>query len=240
MSIKYALFKNHLTSDPDDYAAIVQIAGSVDLNAIADRIVAHGSTVGRADVLAVLELAITVCEEAIDASEHINFGGLVDMYPRVKGVFANATDPWSAERHRVAVGANAGARVRKHVRERSQVERVEAIKPAPNLVTYVDTGSGDTDDTVTVGNMADIVGNRLKVDTSKPDAGVFFIADADGAETKVTTINTNKPGKLIILNPATLVAGTYKLEVRARMGRPPAGTDNRELRVGRLDATLTV
>lgn len=240
MSIKYALFKNHLTADPDDYAAIVQIAGSVDLDKIADRIVAHGSTVGRADVLATLELAVTVCEEAIDNSEHINFGGLVDMYPRVKGVFVNATDPWDPARHRAAVGANAGVRVRKHVREQAQVERVEALKPAPNLVAYADTGSGDTDDTVTVGNMADIVGNRLKFDTSKADEGVYFIADADGAATKVTDINTNKPSKLIFLNPATLVPGTYKLEVRARMGRPPAGVDNRELRVGRLDATLTV
>ncbi len=49
-----------------------------------------------------------------------------------------------------------------------------------------------------------------------------------------------KPSKLVFLNPATLVPGDYYLEVRARMGRPPAGADNRELRVGRLDATLTV
>ncbi len=42
------------------------------------------------------------------------------------------------------------------------------------------------------------------------------------------------------LVPATLVPGTYHLEVRARMGVPPAGPDDRELRIGRLDATLTV
>lgn len=240
MAIKYALFKNHLTADPDDYAAIVQTAGSLDLDAIADRIVAHGSTVGRADVLATLELAVTVCEEAIDNSEHINFGGLVDMYPRVKGVFVNATDPWDAARHRVAVGANVGVRVRKHVREQSQVERVEAVKPAPNLVVYSDTSSGETDDTVTVGGIGEIAGNRVKYDAAKADEGNFFVPTGGGADVKVADVNTNKPSKLIFLNPATLAPGDYYLEVRARMGRPPAGPDNRELRVGRLDATLTV
>jgi len=50
----------------------------------------------------------------------------------------------------------------------------------------------------------------------------------------------NKPARLDFLVPATLVPGTYHLEVRARMGVPPAGPDTRELRIGRLDATLTV
>lgn len=30
MPIKYALFENNITSDPDDYAAMVQISGSAD------------------------------------------------------------------------------------------------------------------------------------------------------------------------------------------------------------------
>ena len=36
MPIRYALYENNITSDPDDYAAIVQIAGSLDLDARAD------------------------------------------------------------------------------------------------------------------------------------------------------------------------------------------------------------
>ena len=38
-------------------------------------------------------------------------------------------------------------------------------------------------------------------------------------------------------DPVMLLAGTYHLEVRARMG---SGTSARELRIGRLDSTLTV
>ena len=57
-----------------------------------------------------------------------------------------------------------------------------------------------------------------------------------GGETQVVTVQKNKPSQLVFLVPATLPGGTYHLEVRARMG---SGTSSRELRVGRLDATLT-
>ena len=55
MSIRYALFKNHLTADPNDYSAVVQPGDSADLNDVADRIVQGGSTVGRAEIIAVLK-----------------------------------------------------------------------------------------------------------------------------------------------------------------------------------------
>ena len=56
-----------------------------------------------------------------------------------------------------------------------------------------------------------------------------------GGETEVTSVQKNKPSQLVFLVPV-LAAGTYHLEVRARMG---SGTSARELRIGRLDATLT-
>lgn len=55
-------------------------------------------------------------------------------------------------------------------------------------------------------------------------------------DTKMSAVQRNKPSRLVFLAPA-LAAGTYHPEVRARMG---SGTSARELRIGRLDATLTV
>ncbi|HUW83231.1 MAG TPA: DUF4469 domain-containing protein [Phycisphaerae bacterium] len=81
-----------------------------------------------------------------------------------------------------------------------------------------------------------MTGNRLKFDPNEADEGLYFVADASG-ETKVSTVQKNKPSQLVFLVPAGLAAGTYHLEVRARMG---SGTSARELRMGRLDSTLTV
>ena len=239
MSIKYALYRNNVTSDPDDYAASVEVAGSLDLDGLADRMIAQGSTTTRADILAVLEDAIAACELAMQDGFRVNFGGLIELFPRVKGVFTGPTDAFDPARHTLDVGANPGVRVRKTVREQAVVEKVEAVKPAPNPIEYRDVNSDTTNDTVTVGGIGQLSGSRLKYDDTAADEGVYFVATA-GGETKVDTVQKNKPSQVVFLVPATLVPGTYHVEVRARMGTPPAGPDNRELRIGRLDATLTV
>ncbi len=233
MPINYALFENNVTPDPDDFSATVQTIGSLDLDALADRIIAQGSTVTRADVLAVLEDAITACELALGDGFRINFGGLVELFPRLKGVFTGPTDAFDPARHTIDVGANPGARIRKTVRANATVNKVEAVKPAPNPIEYRDVNSDTTNDTVTVGGIGQLSGSRLKYDAAQADEGIYFVATA-GGDTKATVVQKNKPAQVVFSVPATLIAGTYNLEVRARVG---GGT---ELRIGRLDPVLTV
>ena len=233
MAIKYALFENNLTSDPADFAASVQVSGSLDLEGLIDRMIAQGSTSTRADILAVLEDSILACEGALLDGMRINYGGLVELFPRVKGVFAGALDAFDTARHTVDVGANAGIRVRNTVRANARTQRVEAIKPAPSPIEYIDIGSATTNDQITPANIGQLSGSRLKFDTLAADEGVYFVATA-GGETKVATIQRNKPSRLVFLIPAGLIAGTYNIEVRARQ------RDSAELRIGRLDPVLTV
>ena len=239
MPIKYALFENHVTSDPNDYAGIVQVSGSASGDDLVQDIIDQGSTVTKADVLAVtadLKLAV---QRRIEMGQRVNYFGMSEYFPRVKGVFNGPVDPWDPASHHLDVGSNPGSELRDAVRAGATPERVEAIKPAPNLIEYFDFGSDTANDTVTVGSAGKISGSRLKFDAAAADEGIYFVATA-GGETKVTLVTYNKPGRLDFLVPATLVPGTYNLEVRARQGEPPAGPDNRELRVGRLDAVLTV
>jgi hypothetical protein len=55
---------------------------------------------------------------------------------------------------------------------------------------------------------------------------------ADGSATKVDGVARNTPGELMLLIPAGLASGDYRLEVRAVFGS--------ELRTGALNATLSV
>ena len=233
MAIKYALFENNITSDPADFAAIVQVDGSLDLDGLVDRMIAQGSTTTRADIMAVLEDSILACEGALLDGLRINYGGLVELFPRIKGVFSGAVDAFDSARHTVDVGANAGIRVRNTVRANAKTLKVEAIKPEPSPIEYVDIGSATTNDQVTPANIGQLTGSRLKFDTLQADEGVYFVATAGGA-TKVATVQRNKPSQLVFLIPAGLIAGTYNIEVRARIA---GGT---ELRIGRLDPVLTV
>ena len=159
----------------------------------------------------------------------------MDFFPRIKGVFTGATDSFDPARHRVDVGANPGGELRDAVRVAATVEKVEAVKPAPNPIEYRDIDSEETNDTITPDNIGQLSGNRLKFDPAEADEGLFFVATV-GGETKVSTVQKNKPSQLVFLIPP-LADGTYHLEVRARMA---SGTSARQLRIGRLDATLTV
>ena len=232
MAINYALFVNNLTTDPDDYAAQVQITGSADLEAIAQRMIDQGSTVTRADILAVLEDFIKASEGYLLEGYRVQMGGLVELFPRIKGVFNGITDSFDPARHRVDVGANPGSRVRKTVRDGATVTRQETIKPIPALLEYVDLGSGETNGAITSDSIGTINGHRLKFNPAEANEGIYFIDDG-GSETKVTSIQKNKPGQLVFLVP-TLADGTYYLEVRAIFGKET------QPRIGRLEEELTI
>ena len=234
MAIHYALFENNVTSDPDDYAAVVQAIDSADLEALMRRMIERGSTTTRADILAVMEDAIGACESLLLDGMRVNFGGLVELFPRMRGIFTGAGDAFDPARHSVDVGANPGIRVRQTVRDQATVTKDEAIKPSPNPLEYRDVGSDTTNDQVTPGNIGQLSGSRLKYDPAQADEGIYFLPTGGGAEIKVTTLQKNKPAQLVFLVPA-LMPGTYYLEVRARMR---AGAT--DLRTGRLDAVLTV
>ncbi len=231
MTINYALFENHLTSDPEDYAAQVRITGSAGLEVVAQRMVDQGSTVTKPDILAVLEDAIKAIESCLLDGNRVQLGGLCELFPRIKGVFNGITDTFDASRHRVDVGANPGARVRRTVREGATVTKTETIKPAPALLEYVDLGSGETNGTITSGNIGTINGHRLKFNPDQDDEGIYFVNVDTGADVKLTTIQKNKPGQLVFLVP-TVPGGQYYLEVRARL------KDSAEIRTGRLDEVL--
>jgi hypothetical protein len=86
---------------------------------------------------------------------------------------------------------------------------------------------------VTPGNIGELTGSRLRYDPAAADEGIFFVPAAGGAETKVDFVQLNKPASQVFMVPA-LVAGEYKLEVRARVGGAI------QFRTGTLAATLTV
>ena len=70
------------------------------------------------------------------------------------------------------------------------------------------------------------------VDNADPTGGVFLVR-ANGTATRVDTYKTNKPNQQLFVVPATLTAGTYRLEVRSK------AKESMQIK-GQLAATLTV
>jgi hypothetical protein len=233
MSIDYALYQNKLTEETDLYAAKVLITTSADLETIADRIVEQGSTVTRTDVIAVLEGAVIACENLLLEGARVNFGGLFDAFPKIKGKFNGITDHYDPSRHQVDVGAAPGSRVRKTVRENAAVSKLETILPRPLVLEYVDLGTGETNNHITAGNIGTINGNRLAFDPNADDEGIYLVGEAGADTVKVTEIQKNKPSELVFMVPA-LAERTYWLQVRRRF------TPEGDLRTGQLDTILSI
>jgi hypothetical protein len=62
MPIKCALFENNVTADPGDYAATVQITGSIDGDDL-------GSRVNNPDILAVTAALKLACQRRVDPGQ---------------------------------------------------------------------------------------------------------------------------------------------------------------------------
>ena len=194
----------------------------------------QGSTTTKADILAVMEDQIKAIESLILDGKRVELGGLVILYPKIKGVFSNVNDTYTPARHQIDAGATAGIRLKNRLKSDARLEKVETVKPKPSLVQFKDWGSNEVNGMLTINNIGSITGHRLKYNAENDDEGIFFIKTDDNTETKVTVVQKNKPGELVFLIPGSLTAGTYNLEVRVRISN---GT---EIRQSMLDDVLTV
>jgi hypothetical protein len=75
MSINYVLLENNLTSDPDNYMAMVQSIGTAELDDVIERMIEMGSTVVKADILCVLEDYHSAIENMVLEGMNVNTPG---------------------------------------------------------------------------------------------------------------------------------------------------------------------
>ena len=155
----------------------------------------------------------------------------MSCFPGSKGCYNGMTDSYDTARHKVVLGANPASRIRSTFRENATVSRVEATKPAPNILACTNMASSEVNADITVGKICVIDGKRLKHDPSVTGEGILFVDDATGTEYAVTEIQKNKPSQLVFLVPTIPLGLQLQIEVRSHFGE--------ELRIGRLDAVLT-
>jgi len=228
--LNYALFENHLTSDPNDYMAVTTNAISLDQEAIIQLMLKRGSTLTATDIMAVLKMEREViCEQAALGNNITT--PVFNLNMSIKGVFNGLDDSFDPSRHSIRFNLSPGVELRK-VMDSVKTQKVRGEKAGPVIDQLVDAATGSVNDQLTSGGLATLRGSYLKYDASDPTQGIFFVAN-DATETRVEVISLNKPGELHFLAPA-LAAGTYHVEVRAILN------GRKEISTGRLDAEISV
>lgn len=231
--ITYTLIENVLTPDPNDYYPQVQITGRAGAEQLVDRMLSMGSTVTKSDLLAVLNLIDEAALALLLEGYRVDIAGIVDLYPRLQGVFNGPGDGFDKSRHTLSINANAAPSFIARLRADAAVKKDETVVPMPAPLQFIDGSSSAINGAVTASSIGTLNGSRLKFDAAAADEGVYFMASAGGAETKVVTVSINKPGQLVFLIPA-LASGEYSLQVRSRLN------GSKDVRIGTLDAGLSV
>lgn len=231
MTIEYALYPNPLTDGPDDQRAIVQNQESRTTEDVIDEIISRGSTVTRAEALAVIEEYEAIIAKFIADGDRVNTD-LMRVSCSISGVFEGTDDQFDSSRHQVNLNFSAGPRLQEAT-EDTVTEKVRGKQRRPRIRNVEDHGSGTNNSTLTPGDAINITGSMLKHDPNDKQQGVFLLA-ADGTEIKMDPAIYNKPKTLIVMVPADVPSGEYELEVRSIVRRTAT------IRRGRFDSSLRV
>ncbi len=229
MVIHYALYKNNVVVGATDFVARVLPVDSIDLERLAEIMVERGSTVTKADILAVQEDTVKTIEQMLKLGFRVNMGELCSFYTVIKGRFADIRDGYDPAIHRLDVGSTPGPRIRNFIRGSGmELEKEETPVTLPVINVYEDVASGELNSTLTVGSVGTVIGSNLKFEPTMPDEGVFLLTSGQ-PEVRATVIQKNTASQIVFQVPLGLLPGTmYQLEVRARF------TDGGLLKKGEL------
>lgn len=229
--LKYYLKDNKLTPDPDDYRAVTVKGKSNDMEDIIEVMMHRPVGVSRVEVASVLEELFVAMEFLLKRGESITTP-LFKISPAVSGVFNGQQDAFDRTKHQVRIKVNAGTRMSRIARE-IEVERVSENLRTPEPVEVIDMSTNVKNQSLTPGEPARILGDRLKVDVADAAQGVFLVNESSGAEVKAGYLLDNVPKTITFIVPDTLPSGSYRLEIRSTLG----GT---QLRIGKIPVPLTV
>lgn len=230
--MQYALRKNPLSTNEQEYIALVQNRVNYDFERLLAEVTREGSILKDTETEAVMNELFKQLGRLL--SQGIGFRSeYFSIQPGIRGTFAGEEDEFDAARHEVVAYLRAGTALKK---------ALSTVKPTksdlnvqePNPRNLLDNNSELLNSQLSAGHIHDLRGNYLHIeDTEDPQQGIFLIRTDNNAETRVSWYTRNTQRHLTFKVPGGLLPGSYWLEVRNNFGRT-AGT----LRKGRLKYTL--
>jgi hypothetical protein len=209
--LKAWLRKNPLTPDPNDYVAVVSSMGSINKDGIISAIKEEGTE------LTVETLNDVVTRYNRHAARYAASGwnvdtGLVYLRSVITGaVYGKTLDP---ARNSVHVSATQGLEIRRELKQ-TTVEILGEMPDVMYILQVVNLQTKAADGTLTRGRNAQVEGSYIKLAGDDPAVGVYLVSDESGTETKLDSdcIVVNDPAKLLLLIPADIAAGAYRLKI---------------------------
>ena len=231
-SIKVYLYDNPLTPEKNDFAARVDAERTLDIRGICRAAYTRGGadispeSMEHAVDLFLKEMGYQLCDGFA-----VNTGWFTAT-PTVRGVFRAPTETFDRDRHHILMQFTQGDLMRREI-SNVDIEIIGLADASLAILQVKDKKTGKVNDEITPGHVIRVLGSKLKVAGDKPEVGVTLVKVADGSHDLIV----NNPSELLILLPATLAPGKYRLEVATQY----SGAKNlKEARKAVFDQELTV
>lgn len=207
---------NMFTPDNDkDQLADVQIIASVKDEDIVNDIVEEGIEINKATVSDILKrYQEAVIKRVLNGYAYSN--SFVQMQPRITGVFESDTAPFDPSIHKCTVDMSAGSSLRAELANVGVKMIGTKDAGGAKIGSVTDLETGESSGVLTIGEMIEIDGVKIKIQDEKDEAqGVFFI-NSTGEHRATTRLAVNKPTQIMVKVPKDLAEGEIALVVRTK------------------------
>ena len=211
ITLKAWIRKNHLTEDPNDFAASVISSGSATTADIVKALVKEGMEIKPETAIDIITRFNRKASELVLSGFNVNTG-LVYMRPVIKGAFYDKN--WSSATNPVYIAMNQGSDLRMAVSE-TVVQILGEQNDPMSIFTITNTTTGNTEGVLTAGRNVEIKGSFIKVTGELPECGVEFknVATGDIVKLALADYVLNEPSRLLLMIPADMPKGEYELTI---------------------------
>nr|WP_314782214.1 DUF4469 domain-containing protein [uncultured Treponema sp.] len=207
---------NTLTKDNDrDCIADVHAHAATQRNEdIAEIITKERSEFRKETIINILNMRDKAVKDIIQ--EGLSFmDGLVQISPRVSGVWETENSPYDEKVHKRTVDLVPTTDLRTAL-DAIGVKVLGAKEETARITEITDTATGLKDGSLTIGDDIIIEGSKIKVDETDPAQGVFFKAE-NGTEYKTNRrLSVNNPSQIIARVPKEVPEGKVEVMVRTK------------------------
>lgn len=220
MALKYnwtGMYRpNMFTPDNErDQLVDVQIMGSVRDDDIANDIIEEGIELKKETLCDVIKRYEKAVSKRV-LSGYAYSSELVQMQPRITGVFESTSAQFDPAIHKCTIDMSAGSALRSELSNISVKIRGEKDSGGAKISTVTNVETGDKE-TLSIGEMVLIEGDKIKIQDEKDEnQGVFFI-DSKGVSHRVEKrIALNKPSQVMVKVPSDVAEGDLSLVIKTK------------------------
>lgn len=135
MTLRFGLRPFRLNNSKNKYSAVITNNETVSEKEIIEAMIAKGSTVSKAEALAVIEEYEAAVCKAIEEGKNVNTR-MYKIHAVIKGIFESEKEIFDSKKHSVQINIKAGNRLKQCV-ENIELEKLSLSNNAPLIHTFI-------------------------------------------------------------------------------------------------------